>query len=111
MTNTLIPGTPVLLAGSHPAVGGIAYATPDRRVGAVWDGDSYRIAIPVPGYGTNYQTGWKRVQLTPIHKSIRIEGREYVGTAADGATVALGTLGEEDALRAYLAEHPAPDHW
>lgn len=43
--------------------------------------------------------------------TIRVEGREYVGTASDGVVVSLGSVGEERQLLAYLLAHPSPETW
>lgn len=54
MNDTLRPGTKVLLPD-----GTIAYASPNRRVGAAWDGTYYTTQ------GRRVDTGWRREQLTP----------------------------------------------
>lgn len=55
---------------------------------------------------------------TPILDALRQAGtvwedetRSYVGTAADGTVVLLGTVGYEENVELYLREHPTPETW
>jgi hypothetical protein len=42
---------------------------------------------------------------------IRLEDQEYIGKAADGVEVKVGTLGYESRLEEYLITHPDPMDW
>jgi hypothetical protein len=42
---------------------------------------------------------------------VAIEKHSYVGRAADGVLVAVGTVGDEDATERYLKAYPTPSLW
>lgn len=43
--------------------------------------------------------------------AIWIDVDTYLGRAADGVEVALGTVYTRSAVETYLADHPTPDTW
>ncbi len=43
--------------------------------------------------------------------TITIEDGEYIGHAADGVDVNLGTVGYESRVEKYLQAHPRPCDW
>lgn len=54
------------------------------------------------------------LRLAFFRGDIRIEGKEIIGTASDGAEVNIGdTYDRESIKRAerYLTERPTPDKW
>ena len=43
--------------------------------------------------------------------TVWIDDGEYVGRAADGQVVGLGSVGNESSLESLLAERPSPADW
>lgn len=43
--------------------------------------------------------------------TVRIEGSDFVATAADGEVVAIGHVAYPDSAEAYLKSHPSPSDW
>lgn len=43
--------------------------------------------------------------------SLRTEGHEIIGVAADGVEVSLGDDRDMKAFHAYIRVHPRPDTW
>lgn len=43
--------------------------------------------------------------------SIVLKNGEYIGKAADGEEVSLGSKGEEKTIEKYLKDHPTPKDW
>lgn len=43
--------------------------------------------------------------------TIFVENGQYIGKAADGTEVFLGTVGDEASLEGYLSAYPQPSDW
>lgn len=52
-----------------------------------------------------------RLQALLDAGTIKLDGHEYVGTAADGVEVSIGEADETRRIESYLAENPTPDKW
>lgn len=52
-----------------------------------------------------------RLQALLDGGQITVEGREYIGLAADGVRVNIGNVGDEAAVERYLTANPTPDTW